>query len=85
VVDIVDMAHAAMAGLMEGGVAPVIKHIPGHGRATVDSHKALPKIKANRQTLENSDFLPFRKLSDAHSRYDFPQISDRVNPSSDWL
>jgi len=65
VVDIVDMAHAAMAGLMEGGVAPVIKHIPGHGRATVDSHKALPKIKANRQTLENSDFLPFRKLSDA--------------------
>ncbi len=63
--DIVDMAHAAMAGLMSGGVAPVIKHIPGHGRATVDSHKALPKISASRQTLEESDFLPFRMLSDA--------------------
>ena len=63
--DIVDMAHAAMAGLMSGGVAPVVKHIPGHGRATVDSHKALPKIEADRATLENSDFLPFRRLNDA--------------------
>lgn len=63
--DIVDMAHAAMAGLMSGGVAPVVKHIPGHGRATVDSHKALPKISANRKTLEASDFVPFRKLHDA--------------------
>ena len=63
--DIVDMAHAAMAGLMSGGVAPVVKHIPGHGRAIVDSHKALPKIDADRATLENSDFLPFRKLHDA--------------------
>ncbi len=63
--DIVDMAHAAMAGLMSGGVAPVIKHIPGHGRATVDSHKELPKIKASRKVLEASDFLPFRKLHDA--------------------
>jgi len=63
--DIVEMAHAAMAGLMAGGVAPVVKHIPGHGRATVDSHKALPKINADRKTLEESDFLPFRKLHDA--------------------
>lgn len=63
--DIVDMAHAAMAGLMSGGVAPVIKHIPGHGRASVDSHKALPKIDADRETLEATDFLPFRKLKDA--------------------
>jgi len=62
---IVDLAHAAMSGLMSGGVAPVIKHIPGHGRATVDSHKALPRIRAARKTLERSDFLPFRKLSDA--------------------
>jgi len=42
-----------------------IKHIPGHGRATVDSHKALPKIRASRKILEHSDFLPFRKFSDA--------------------
>jgi len=63
--DIINMAHAAMAGLMAGGVAPVVKHIPGHGRATVDSHKALPKIDTDRETLEASDFLPFRALNDA--------------------
>jgi len=62
---IIDIAHAAMAGLMSGGVAPVVKHIPGHGRATVDSHKELPRIKTSRQTLEKSDFIPFRALADA--------------------
>lgn len=63
--DIIDMAHAAMSGLMSGGVAPVIKHIPGHGRAKVDSHKALPKIKVSGKTLEKSDFKPFKALRDA--------------------
>ncbi len=62
---IVDRAHACMAGLLMGGVAPVIKHIPGHGRAKVDSHKALPTIEAARATLEKTDFLPFRLLNDA--------------------
>jgi len=64
-VPIIDIAHAAMAGLMSGGVAPVVKHIPGHGRATVDSHKYLPRIKTKRQMLENTDFIPFRALADA--------------------
>jgi beta-N-acetylhexosaminidase len=59
------MAHAAMAGLMSGGIAPVIKHIPGHGRANVDSHKALPKITAKAVQLRTSDFIPFAALSDA--------------------
>lgn len=63
--DIIEMAHAALSGLISGGVAPVVKHIPGHGRATVDSHKELPKIDADRETLEASDFLPFRRLNDA--------------------
>ncbi|WP_427451194.1 beta-N-acetylhexosaminidase [Litorimonas sp. WD9-15] len=63
--DIINMAHSAMAGLMSGGVAPVVKHIPGHGRATVDSHIALPKIDASREMLEATDFVPFRKLNDA--------------------
>ncbi len=63
--DIVDMAHAAMAGLLSGGVAPVIKHIPGHGRATVDSHLALPKIGEGLEELQETDFKPFKKLCDA--------------------
>ena len=62
---IVDLAHAAMSGLMSGGVAPVIKHIPGHGRATVDSHLELPRIDTSRDLLERTDFIPFRKLNDA--------------------
>jgi beta-N-acetylhexosaminidase len=43
---------------------PVIKHIPGHGRATVDSHAALPRVTAARDVLERTDFLPFRLLAD---------------------
>ena len=62
---VIDMAHAAMAGLMSGGVAPVIKHIPGHGRADVDSHKALPVIKAEERELEKSDYVPFLSFKDA--------------------
>lgn len=62
---IVDLASAAMSGLMQGGVAPVIKHIPGHGRATVDSHLSLPHISASRSLLDHTDFVPFRRLNDA--------------------
>ncbi|WP_409433746.1 beta-N-acetylhexosaminidase [Litorimonas sp. RW-G-Af-16] len=65
VAGIVEMAHACMAGLMAGGVVPVVKHIPGHGRATVDSHKALPIIENSLHVLNASDFLPFRWLNDA--------------------
>jgi beta-N-acetylhexosaminidase len=43
---------------------PVIKHIPGHGRATVDSHDRLPTVSASRELLERTDFLPFKLLSD---------------------
>ena len=62
---IIDMAHSCMAGLMMGGVAPVIKHIPGHGRAEVDSHKALPKISTDLKTLKDTDFLPFQAFKNA--------------------
>jgi beta-N-acetylhexosaminidase len=62
---IIDMAHSCMAGLMMGGVAPVIKHIPGHGRADVDSHKSLPKISTDQSTLKASDFVPFQALREA--------------------
>ncbi len=63
--EMIALAHAAMAGLMAGGVLPVIKHIPGHGRAEVDSHKALPVIKTSLSQLATSDFLPFKALREA--------------------
>jgi len=57
------LAAAAAAGLADGGVLPVLKHIPGHGRATADSHAALPVVTATRTELEASDFAAFRPLA----------------------
>jgi beta-N-acetylhexosaminidase len=57
------LAAAAAGGLMDGGVLPVLKHIPGHGRATADSHAALPVVDAPRAALEASDFAAFRPLA----------------------
>lgn len=60
-----EMARAAMEGLTAGGVLPIVKHIPGHGRAAADSHLQLPRVTARREELEASDFRPFRTLNDA--------------------
>ena len=57
------LGRAFAEGLLAGGVLPVIKHIPGHGRATADSHAELPVVTADRKALE-TDFQPFRHLSD---------------------
>jgi beta-N-acetylhexosaminidase len=59
------LGRAAMDGLLAGGVAPVIKHIPGHGRAAADSHLELPVVETPLGILENTDFQPFRGLADA--------------------
>ena len=56
------IAAAVAEGLAEGGVLPVLKHIPGHGRANADSHKSLPVVHADRATLEATDFAAFRPL-----------------------
>ncbi|HEX8167973.1 MAG TPA: beta-N-acetylhexosaminidase [Beijerinckiaceae bacterium] len=58
------LGRAAAEGLIAGGVLPVIKHIPGHGRAGSDSHHDLPVVHASRAELERQDFVPFRHLSD---------------------
>ncbi len=56
------LGRAVCEGYMAGGVVPVIKHIPGHGRATADSHLELPIVDASRTELEASDFAPFHAL-----------------------
>ena len=56
------IAAAIAEGLADGGVLPVLKHIPGHGRANADSHEKLPVVHASRATLEESDFAAFRPL-----------------------
>jgi beta-N-acetylhexosaminidase len=57
------IAAAIAAGLMEGGVLPVLKHLPGHGRAMADSHEGLPVVNADRALLEATDFAAFRPLA----------------------
>lgn len=57
------LAGAITDGLMSAGVLPVLKHLPGHGRATADSHLKLPVVDADRATLEATDFAAFRALS----------------------
>jgi len=59
------LARAAMAGLMDGGVLPVIKHVPGHGRARADSHLSLPVVDTPHTQLARTDFVPFAALADA--------------------
>jgi beta-N-acetylhexosaminidase len=56
------IAAAVAEGLAAGGVLPVLKHIPGHGRANADSHEKLPVVHADRATLEATDFAAFRPL-----------------------
>ncbi len=58
------MARAVADGLQAGGVLPVLKHMPGHGRTTLDSHKDLPVVNVDHATLRAEDFAPFRALRD---------------------
>jgi beta-N-acetylhexosaminidase len=58
------LGRAVCEGLLAGGVLPVVKHIPGHGRASVDSHRALPVVEAGAAELEARDFAPFHALAD---------------------
>src|SRR3546814_7473156 len=51
--------------MLAAGVMPIVKHIPGHGRARVDSHKELPVVDAAAAELEATDFRPFKALADA--------------------
>ena len=59
---IIDLGRAQIEGLMEGGVLPIMKHIPGHGRATADSHHALPRVATEAEQLSATDFVTFRSL-----------------------
>ncbi|WP_343503889.1 beta-N-acetylhexosaminidase [Alloyangia pacifica] len=61
---VVAMGQAVVKGLTDGGVLPVMKHLPGHGLAQLDSHKDLPRVSAPREELEDIDFAAFRPFAD---------------------
>jgi beta-N-acetylhexosaminidase len=58
------LGRAAAEGLLDGNVLPVIKHVPGHGRAMADSHMELPVVAAPIESLRESDFMPFKANAD---------------------
>ncbi len=62
---VIALGRAVMEGCLAGGVLPVIKHVPGHGRAKADSHLALPRVDASAAEVEAIDFRPFQALHDA--------------------
>ncbi len=59
---VAELGAAFARGLLAGGVLPVIKHIPGHGRGAVDSHIGLPHVDATLADMQTSDFVPFMRL-----------------------
>jgi len=61
---VVELGQAVAQGHMAGGVLPVMKHIPGHGRARADSHVELPVVDTRHAELQSLDFAPFARLSD---------------------
>jgi beta-N-acetylhexosaminidase len=61
---VVAVARAVAKGLLDGGVLPVMKHMPGHGRATIDTHLDLPRVTDAAEDLLRSDFAAFRALAD---------------------
>ncbi|MDE4175154.1 beta-N-acetylhexosaminidase [Phaeobacter sp. PT47_59] len=62
--DVAELSRAVAAGHLDGGVVPVLKHIPGHGRAVADSHHDLPHVATSFEELEQTDFAPFQALND---------------------
>ena len=58
------IARAVTEGLEQGGILPILKHIPGHGRAMADSHLSLPMVDTSKAELESIDFAAFEPLAD---------------------
>ena len=76
------LGRAALDGMLAGGMAPVIKHMPGHGRATADSHLETPRVSTPVEVLEATDFEPFRALADSPMGMTGHITFTRVDPDS---
>lgn len=75
------LARATAQGMLAGGVLPVLKHIPGHGRATQDSHHDLPHVKTDQDTLIQTDFEAFRALNDLPLAMTAHLVYDAIDPA----
>ena len=79
---IIALGRAIADGHIAGGVLPVIKHIPGHGRATVDTHHALPTVATPESELNASDFVPFKALADLPAAMTAHVVFAAIDPSA---
>lgn len=75
------IARAVTDGLEQGGVLPVLKHIPGHGRATADTHFKLPSVDTPRDELERTDFAAFKPLADLPMAMTAHVVFSAVDPA----
>lgn len=74
------LGRSQAEGLMAGGVLPVVKHMPGQGRALVDSHADLPRISASLSDLKAQDFAPFAAMSDMPMGMTAHAIFETIDP-----
>lgn len=77
---VAQLGRAAAEGMLAGGVLPVIKHMPGHGRAFADSHHDLPVVHADFAVLDGWDFAPFKALSDMPLAMTAHVVFDAIDP-----
>ncbi|QOL80320.1 beta-N-acetylhexosaminidase [Pseudooceanicola spongiae] len=74
------LGRAVSMGLLAGGVLPVVKHIPGHGRARADSHMELPHVTTSLAELDEVDFAPFKVLNDQPMAMTAHIVYDQIDP-----
>jgi beta-N-acetylhexosaminidase len=77
---VVDLGRALIEGLIDGGVLPVMKHVPGHGRAMADSHLALPRVATPREELSHTDFVAFRGLASCPMAMTAHVVYEAIDP-----
>ncbi len=75
-----ELAQAMAEGLNSKGIAHIIKHIPGHGRSLLDSHFELPHVDTEFSVLNESDFIPFKKLNDADWAMTAHIVYENIDP-----
>jgi beta-N-acetylhexosaminidase len=77
---VIELGRATIEGYLDGGVLPVIKHVPGHGRAMSDSHLALPRVATPTSELSAHDFVTFRSLNQAPMAMTAHVVFEAIDP-----
>ncbi len=79
--NIAQLGRAVAQGHLDGGVLPVVKHMPGHGRATLDTHFDLPRVDLPLEELTQTDFAPFKALNDLPMAMTAHLVFEQIDPT----